>query len=166
MIALCIVYSNNLLSMSWPKLSIWILLVLLSCQSGRVSEKATATYEGDRFQEHIRTTEARTPEQERLGFKLPEGFKIELFASEPDIGKPMNIAFDAQGRLWVTQSHEYPFPAEPGEGVDKVSILEDTDGDGQADKFTHYVDTLNIPDRKSTRLNSSHSQQTRMPSSA
>ncbi|MGD1892560.1 MAG: PVC-type heme-binding CxxCH protein [Cyclobacteriaceae bacterium] len=131
--------------MSWPKLSIWILLVLLSCQSGRVSEKATATYEGDRFQEHIRTTEARTPEQERLGFKLPEGFKIELFASEPDIGKPMNIAFDAQGRLWVTQSHEYPFPAEPGEGVDKVSILEDTDGDGQADKFTHYVDTLNIP---------------------
>jgi putative heme-binding domain-containing protein len=120
-------------------------LVLLSCQSGRVSEKATATYEGDRFQEHIRTTEARTPEQERQGFKLPEGFKIELFASEPDIGKPMNIAFDAQGRLWVTQSHEYPFPAEPGEGVDKVSVLEDTDGDGRADKFTHYVDTLNIP---------------------
>ncbi|MEK6477266.1 PVC-type heme-binding CxxCH protein [Catalinimonas sp. 4WD22] len=108
-------------------------------------EENEALYSGSKFSEHIRTTEARTPEEERQGFKLPEGFEIQLFASEPDIGKPLNIAFDARGRLWVTQSHEYPFPAEPGEGADRLSILEDTDGDGKADTFTHYEDTLNIP---------------------
>src|SRR3546814_2234869 len=57
----------------------------------------------------------------------------------------MNMAFDARGRMWVTQSHEYPFPAEPGGGEDRISILEDTDGDGKADRFTHFADTLNIP---------------------
>ncbi|WPP52873.1 PVC-type heme-binding CxxCH protein [Catalinimonas niigatensis] len=108
-------------------------------------EENEALYSGSKFSEHIRTTEARTPEEERQGFKLPEGFEIQLYASEPDIGKPLNIAFDARGRLWVTQSHEYPFPAEPGEGADRLSILEDTDGDGKADTFTHYEDTLNIP---------------------
>lgn len=100
---------------------------------------------GQHFKEHIRSTSARTPEEEQKAFELPEGFEIELFASEPDIGKPMNIAFDAQGRLWVTQSHEYPFPARPGAGGDRLTILEDTDGDGQADRFTDVVDTLNIP---------------------
>ena len=115
------------------------------CQPDRRPEKTEASYSGEKFQEHIRTTEARTPEEERQGFKLPEGFDIQLFASEPDIGKPLNIAFDAQGRLLVTQSHEYPFPAEPGEGADKLSVLEDTDGDGKADRFIHYEDTLNIP---------------------
>lgn len=102
-------------------------------------------YSGTKFNEHIRSTEARTPEDERKGFKLPEGFQIDLFASEPDIGKPINLTFDAQGRMWVTQSFEYPFPAVPGKGKDRVTILEDTDGDGKADKFIHFDDTLNIP---------------------
>jgi len=98
------------------------------------------------FGENIRATEARTPEEERLGFKLPPGFEIQLFASEPDIDKPINMTFDAKGRLWVTQSFEYPFPAAPGaKGTDKLTILEDTDGDGKADRFTRYADTLNIP---------------------
>ena len=94
---------------------------------------------------NIRTTAALTPEDERQGFKLPEGFEINLYASEPDIGKPINIAFDAKGRMWVTQSFEYPFPSAPGKGKDKLTILEDTDNDGKADKFTAFSDTLNIP---------------------
>lgn len=102
-------------------------------------------YSGTKFNDHIRSTEALTPEEERKGFKLPEGFEINLFASEPEIGKPINFSFDAQGRMWVTQSFEYPFPAVPGKGKDRVTILEDTDNDGKADKFTHFDDTLNIP---------------------
>ncbi len=102
-------------------------------------------FAGTNFNEHIRSTEARTPEGEQAGFKLPEGFKIELYASEPDIGKPMNLNFDAKGRLWVTQSFEYPFPASPGKGKDRITILEDTDKDGKADRFIHFIDTLNIP---------------------
>jgi putative membrane-bound dehydrogenase-like protein len=102
-------------------------------------------FSGPKFSEHIRTTEARTPEQERSGFMLPDGFEIQLYASEPDIGKPINLTFDARGRVWVTQSYEYPFPASPGKGSDRITILEDTDGDGAADKFTNFSDTLNIP---------------------
>ena len=104
----------------------------------------TDRFSGEKFSEHIRSTEPRTPEEERLGFKLPPGFEIELYASEPDIGKPMNISFDAKGRMWVTQSFEYPFPAK-GTGKDRISILEDTNGDGSADKITHFTDTMNIP---------------------
>lgn len=96
------------------------------------------------FNENIRSTEAQTPEQERLGFKLPDGFEIQLFASEPDISKPINITFDAKGRMWVTQSTTYPMPAEDV-GKDRITILEDTDGDGKADRFTGFSDTLNVP---------------------
>ena len=98
-----------------------------------------------RFKEHVRPTDPLTPEQQQKGFHLPPGFSMELFASDPRIGKPFNIAFDARGRLWLTQSLEYPFPATGGEGKDRVMILEDTDGDGQADSYTVFADGLNIP---------------------
>lgn len=121
----------------------FFLTSLFSCKDSK--QKDLKEYSGDKFKANIRTTEARTPEQERLGFKVPDGFEVTLFASEPDIGKPINIAFDAKGRLWVTQSFEYPFPSQPGKGKDKLTILEDTNGDGKADKFTNFSDTLNIP---------------------
>ncbi len=118
------------------------------CQENPKKENADSkdtVYSGPKFNDHIRSTTARTPEEERQGFKLPEGFEVTLFASEPDIGKPINLAFDAKGRMWVTQSFEYPFPANPGKGKDRLTILEDSDNDGKADKFTHFDDTLNIP---------------------
>ncbi|WP_325637660.1 PVC-type heme-binding CxxCH protein [Parapedobacter sp.] len=99
----------------------------------------------DKFADHVRTTAFQTPEAEMAGFKLPPGFEITLFASEPDITKPINMEFDDQGRLWVTQSSEYPVAAGPGAGKDRITILEDSDGDGKADVFTHFDDSLNIP---------------------
>ena len=128
-------------------------LVLFACASltiGCNDQKENAAssdgrFTGKKFNEHIRSTEARTPEEQRKGFVLPEGFEITLFASEPDIGKPINLTFDAKGRMWVTQSFEYPFAAAPGKGSDRITILEDTDGDGKADKFSNFSDTLNIP---------------------
>lgn len=97
------------------------------------------------FEDHVRTTEFQTPEQELAGFKLPEGFEITLFAAEPEIGKPINMEFDERGRLWVTQSSAYPMAAAPDSGRDRITILEDNDGDGRADKFTPFADDLNIP---------------------
>lgn len=99
----------------------------------------------EKFADHIRTTEFQTPEQERAGFRLPPDFEISLYASEPDIGKPINMEFDEQGRLWVTQSSAYPMAAAPKQGHDKITILEDTNGDGKADKFTAFAEDLNIP---------------------
>lgn len=124
------------------------LLIQTGCKSGNEEKtgiEAEDKYVGPKFKDHVRSTPARTPEEERLGFKLPEGFEITLYASEPDIGKPINISFDAKGRMWVTQSFEYPFAATPGNGKDRLTILEDTDGDGKADKFLRFNDTLNIP---------------------
>jgi putative heme-binding domain-containing protein len=125
-----------------------LLMVQTGCKNSSEEKMAfddEDKYSGPTFQDHIRTTPARSPEEERLGFKLPEGFEVTLFASEPDIGKPINISFDAKGRMWVTQSFEYPFAATPGNARDRLTVLEDTDGDGKADKFLRFNDTLNIP---------------------
>ena len=103
------------------------------------------TINHDVFSDNVRITPFQTPEEERAAFKLPPGFEVTLFASEPDISKPINMAFDEQGRLWVTNTSGYPFPAAPGKGHDKITILEDSDGDGKADKFTTFADNLSIP---------------------
>lgn len=99
----------------------------------------------EKFSEHVRSTPFRKPEEEQAGFTLPPGFEITLFASEPDISKPINMEFDDRGRLWVTQSSEYPMGANPTPGRDRITILEDKDGDGKADTFIHFEDSLNIP---------------------
>lgn len=100
----------------------------------------------DRFAGHIAPTPPLSPDEESARFQLPDGVSVTLFASEPVIGKPMNLAFDSKGRLWVTQSFEYPFPArDPEHARDRLSVLEDTDGDGRADRYTVFADHLNIP---------------------
>jgi putative heme-binding domain-containing protein len=118
-------------------------LILASCSKDADDD---GKYSGEKFRENIRSTEARTPDAELAGFKVPPGFEIQLFASEPNIDKPINLAFDARGRMWVTSSFEYPFPSSSTpHGSDRITILEDTDHDGRADKFTDVVDTVNIP---------------------
>jgi putative membrane-bound dehydrogenase-like protein len=86
------------------------------------------------------------PEQQREKFKLPAGFEIQVVAAEPQIQKPMNMAFDARGRLWVTHSVEYPFAAAADKKPrDGLTILEDFGPDGRARKATLFADELNIP---------------------
>ena len=75
---------------------------------------------------------------------VPEGFSVEVVASEPDIVNPVAMAIDERGRFWITESLEYP-RREPGVGKDRVKVLEDTDGDGRCDKFSIFLDGLNIP---------------------
>jgi putative heme-binding domain-containing protein len=122
--------------------------ILLGCQPNQESSYDTTYVEevpDPIYAEHVRTTKFQTPEEEMAKFELPPGFEVTLFASEPDITKPINIAFDDQGRLWVTQSSEYPIKAGQGAGTDRISILEDTNGDGKADKITDFANDLNIP---------------------
>lgn len=96
--------------------------------------------------ELVAATEPRSPEQERQAFRLPPGFEAQLVASEPDIQKPMNLAFDARGRLWVTHSREYPYAAEDAsQARDGVTILDEIGPDGRARSITRFAEGLNIP---------------------
>src|SRR5690606_22780952 len=80
-------------------------------------------------------------------FILPEGFEINLFASEVDFSltNPVKITFDPQGRLWVADMQSYPQYLPGAQPNDKIIILEDTDGDGQADRETIFADSLYMP---------------------
>ncbi len=94
----------------------------------------------------VAPSEALSADEELQKFHLPPGFEIQLFASEPAIHKPMNLTFDNQGRLFITDTVEYPYPAKEGTTPrDTVKILVDRDGDGRADEITTFVDQLNIP---------------------
>ena len=98
---------------------------------------------------------------------VPAGFHVEVFAAEPMIRQPVTACFDERGRLWVIEYLQYPNPAglkpvtvdqylrteydrvpEPPprgpRGADRIKILEDTDGDGRADKATVFVEGLNL----------------------
>ncbi len=98
------------------------------------------------FAEGVRKTEPLTANEELKSFTVPEGFKVEQVAAEPDILKPLNLNFDHRGRLWVTDSTEYPYPAPlDSQGRDTVKILEDTDGDGRYDQVKVFAEGLNIP---------------------
>jgi putative heme-binding domain-containing protein len=94
----------------------------------------------------IAPTDALSPADERKAFTVPAGFEVQLVASEPDIQKPIQMAFDAKGRLWVTTSHHYPFAAPAGKATDKLFVLSDFDPEtGKAKKVQVFADDLNIP---------------------
>ena len=77
---------------------------------------------------------------------MPEGFEAKLFASEPQIGKPITMTWDHLGRLYVAETVDYPNEMQPkGQGRDRISIVEDTDGDGRADRKTIFAENLSIP---------------------
>ncbi|MBX3732465.1 MAG: HEAT repeat domain-containing protein [Verrucomicrobiae bacterium] len=81
--------------------------------------------------------------------KVADGFDVSLFAAEdrfPELAKPMQLAFDNRGRLWVACMPTYPQwkPGDPRPG-DRLLILEDLDRDGQADKCTVFYDQLHCP---------------------
>ena len=107
----------------------------------------------------IAPTDALSPEEQQKKFKIPKGFVIELVVAEPDIGQPMNLNFDARGRLWVSSSVEYPYPAkgdidEPSGKFKKVSdhppgdwltVVSGLDKSDKVQTIKRFVGGLNIP---------------------
>lgn len=85
------------------------------------------------------------PAKQQASFQVAEGFAINLFAAEPMIAKPIQMNWDTQGRLWVATSETYP-QIKPGQAAnDKIVVLEDTNGDGVADKQTVFAEGLLMP---------------------
>ncbi len=113
------------------------------------------------------TRPAVPPETAVKMLKLPEGLEISLFASEDDVAQPLSVSFDDRGRMWVVQYRQYPNPEglKPVEvdqylrtiydkvpeppphgprGQDRVTIYEDTNGDGKPDKIKDFINGLNL----------------------
>lgn len=108
-----------------------------------------------------------TPQQAVSSFDVPDDLEIQLVLSEPDIAQPLFMTWDERGRLWVLEYRQYPDvagvkmvsrdvylrsvydkvpepPPHGAKGRDRISIHEDTNGDGVLDKHTVFVDGLNI----------------------
>ena len=109
-----------------------------------------------------------TPAKEAVTkFQHRSDVAIDLMASEPDVEQPLYASWDSKGRMWVTQYRQYQFPAglkiisydqhlrakfdkvpppppHGPKGADKITVFEDTDGDGFFDKHTDVITGLNI----------------------
>ena len=88
--------------------------------------------------------EGLNAEQAAKAMKLPEGFKVIVGASEPDVKQPIAMALDDRGRVWIAEAYEYPRRAEEGKGRDRILIFEDTDGNGTLDKRNVFAEGLNL----------------------
>lgn len=75
---------------------------------------------------------------------LPEGFEMHVFAAEPDVRQPIAMTIDARGRLWIAEGYTYPRRRPEGEGIDRILIFEDTDGDHQFDQRKVFMEGLNL----------------------
>jgi mono/diheme cytochrome c family protein/glucose/arabinose dehydrogenase len=88
------------------------------------------------------------PEETAKTFKIAPGFRIELVASAPMIKDPVFAEFDEEGRLWVCEFQSYmmdPDGSNDHAPISRVQVLEDTDGDGQMDKATTFLDDVINP---------------------
>ena len=87
-----------------------------------------------------------SPQESKRHLVVPAGFEPRLFAAEPEIYKPLCMTWDERGRLWIAESTDYPnTKRRDGQGRDRITICEDTDGDGRADSFKVFAEGLNIP---------------------
>lgn len=115
-----------------------VLLAMLLCSS--------TTTIADDFPDLINTenqdAKLTTPEEALKGMKVPDGFDITLFASEPNIHQPIALATDDRGRLWVAENYTYADRKTNFDSRmrDRIVILEDSDGDGRFDKRTVFWD--------------------------
>jgi len=87
-----------------------------------------------------------SPAGELASFEIADGYEVSLFADETDgIANPVSMRWDPKGRLWVLCTWAYPQLKPEEVPNDKLMILEDTNGDGRADKTSVFADGLNMP---------------------
>jgi glucose/arabinose dehydrogenase/HEAT repeat protein len=96
-------------------------------------------------QNNLREIPSPDVQRQLASFQVADGFEVSLFAADPLVIKPIQMNWDAEGRLWVVSSTVYPH-LKPGETAnDKIFVLEDTNGDGQVDKSTVFAEGLITP---------------------
>ena len=122
-----------------------LLVIFESCSSSKteaewMKEKRKVVYSAD--------FTPLSPEESLSRIQLPPGYKVELVAAEPMVQEPVALCWDGNGRMYVAEMNTYMINGN-GTGefdpVSRVKRLEDTDGDGQMDKYTIFIDSLLLP---------------------
>ena len=85
-----------------------------------------------------------SPDEAARAMTVPPGFKVTLFAGEPDVVQPIAMAIDDRGRIWVAEAYSYPRRVPEKEARDRILIFEDTNGDGRFDSRKVFADHLNL----------------------
>ena len=85
-----------------------------------------------------------SPEDAATAMTVPAGFKVKLFAGEPDVKQPIAFTIDDRGRLWVAEAYSYPLHVPADKARDRILIFEDADGDGHFDTRKVFADKLNL----------------------
>jgi putative membrane-bound dehydrogenase-like protein len=90
------------------------------------------------------STQPMSPAAAAAGFRAPEGFRVNVFAAEPEVRNPVAMAWDTRGRLWVAENYTYSDSTQIFDLRlrDRVLILEDSNADGRADKRTVFTDQV------------------------
>jgi mono/diheme cytochrome c family protein/glucose/arabinose dehydrogenase len=89
-----------------------------------------------------------SPEESLTKMVLPQGYRMELVASEPMVQEPVALAWDGNGRMYVAEMNTYMIDylgTDQFEPTSRIKLLEDTDGDGKMDKYTIFADSLVLP---------------------
>src|SRR5579864_2531426 len=110
---------------SRPALAVLTLLLLAACAKRNPEERALS------------------PQDSLKSIHMSEDFHVELFASEPEVMSPVEMAFDENGKVYVAEMLDYPEDPPPGKPArSRIRLLEDTDGDGKFDRVTIFADDV------------------------
>lgn len=92
----------------------------------------------------VAATPRTGPEQTAAQMHVPDGFRVDVVVAEPDLHQPVAFAWDELGRLWVAEAYSYPTKRPEGQGLDKLVIFSDTDGNGSFETRKVFVEGLNL----------------------
>lgn len=84
------------------------------------------------------------PSKDLPEMRVQDGFQVDLIAKEPDVKQPIAFCFDERGRMWVAEAFSYPNRQSEGQGKDRITILEDSDGDGRFETKKTFCEGLNL----------------------
>ncbi len=123
--------------------SLVIPLLIYTCKSTKVGN----LFPKRMFNPHP-SAEYLSPEESMKTFSLPEGYHLELVASEPMVKEPVAIAWDGNARMYVAEMLTYMQDVQAtGERLpaSRIVMLEDTNNDGKMDKRSVFIDSLMLP---------------------
>ena len=126
------------------RLTLYLSVILLNGHNA--AYKKTANREQDFSPQP--PTPYLSPEESMKQFELPEGYSLELVLSDPEIEEPVICVFDGNGRMFVAEMRTYMQDIDGStkfEKISRVSMHEDTNGDGKMDKHSVFIDNLLLP---------------------